>query len=185
MNILKSLRIRTRLLMIISGCSLALVCMGLAGIFQMSKEFTLWLLAFFIVCGAGAGILIGMSIDSSLTNTNETWIALMLRYQTTHDRAFHKCLAELRTMRREGRNAAQSQAHATPPSQQEVPTRSAAAGHFESQNVATPPATPQFESQKPASPASESIFDATARERNRRHAEMAASSNRKNVIGAK
>ena len=101
-------------------------------------------------------------VDSSLTNTNETWIALMLRYQTTHDRAFHKCLAELRTMRRESRNAAQSQAHATPPSQQEVPTRSAAAEHFESQNIAAPPSTPQFESQKPASPASESLFKAAS-----------------------
>ncbi len=34
---------------------------------------------------------------------NESWFALMLRYQTTHDRGFHRCLAELRTMRRERR----------------------------------------------------------------------------------
>lgn len=83
MNILKSLSIRTRLLIIIAGCSLALVVMGLAGIlfetkfkaldpagsqelFREAMATTAGLLAFFIVCGAGLGVLIFLSIDSSL-----------------------------------------------------------------------------------------------------------------------
>ncbi len=101
MNILKILKIRTRLLVIILGCSLALVVMGLvslqhlrsmgaaaeqarlaikAGNLQSAQEafqasraaydqamrVTFGLLAFFIVCGAGLGAVIGWSINSSL-----------------------------------------------------------------------------------------------------------------------
>ncbi len=68
----------------------------------------------------------------------ESWFALMLRYQTTHDRSFHKCLAELRTMRRErARNLKQEPVE---PAQQ-----------FESQKAAAAPAAagPEFESQSP------------------------------------
>jgi methyl-accepting chemotaxis protein len=83
---LKRLKIRTRLLVIIFGCSLALVCLGLADLYYlgaMSREAgqgagslarvyqeamrtNLGLLVFFIVCGAGLGIAIGLSINSSL-----------------------------------------------------------------------------------------------------------------------
>ena len=103
MNILKLLTIRTRLLIIIFGCSSALVCLGMTSVFYlraMDKEATqelvaqqartgkkasteeataakdtiyreavkvnLGLLAFFIVGGAGVGLVIGMSINSSL-----------------------------------------------------------------------------------------------------------------------
>ena len=86
MFILKRLKIRIRLLIIIIGCSLALACLGLADIYYlgaMSREAAqgadslaqvyreamhtnLGLLAFFIVCGAGLGLAIGMSINSSL-----------------------------------------------------------------------------------------------------------------------
>ena len=86
MFILKRLKIRIRLLIIIIGCSLALACLGLADIYYlgaMSREAAqgadslaqvyrvamrtnLGLLAFFIVCGAGLGVAIGMSINSSL-----------------------------------------------------------------------------------------------------------------------
>ena len=89
MNILKLLSIRTRLLTIIFGCSAALVCLGLSSyhylgalssaagaqvgpealeagrkIYREALTVNLSLLAFFIVCGAGAGLLIGMSINS-------------------------------------------------------------------------------------------------------------------------
>ena len=89
MELLKQLKIRTRLLMIIGGCSLALVILGLAGarslaemagavgraaepqaiqaIYHGAMTTTLGLLAFFIVCGAGMGVVIGLSINSSLT----------------------------------------------------------------------------------------------------------------------
>ncbi len=85
MKVLKRLKIRTRLLAIILGCSLALVCLGLADLYYlqaMSREATLsqssavyreamranlGLLTFFIICGAGLGIAIGLSIQSSLT----------------------------------------------------------------------------------------------------------------------
>jgi len=83
MNILKTLKIRTRLLIIILGCTAALVTLGASSLFfelklrsanvQLSMEvyrealaFTLGLLAFFIICGAGLGALIGWSINSSL-----------------------------------------------------------------------------------------------------------------------
>ena len=84
MDFLKLLKIRTRLLVIILGCSLALVCLGLVDLYYlqaMSREASLaqsspvyraamradlGLLAFFIVCGAGLGLAIGLSINSSL-----------------------------------------------------------------------------------------------------------------------
>ncbi|BDU75759.1 methyl-accepting chemotaxis protein [Mesoterricola sediminis] len=83
MNLLKALTIRARVLVIIFGCSLALVTMGAASLFyelklrsaniQVSMEVyrealtvTLGLLAFFIICGAGLGIILGWSINSSL-----------------------------------------------------------------------------------------------------------------------
>jgi len=83
MELLKLLKIRTRLLVIIFGCSLALVCLGLAdvyylgamaretggqgsGVYQTAVRVNLGLLAFFIVCGAGLGVVIGLSINSSL-----------------------------------------------------------------------------------------------------------------------
>jgi len=86
MDLLKTLKIRTRLLMIILGCSLALVCMGGAGIyflkavtgefargleaqqhtFSQAMSVTTAMLAFFIICGAGVGVVISMSINSSL-----------------------------------------------------------------------------------------------------------------------
>lgn len=80
MNLLKLLKIRTRLLVIILGCSLALVCLGSACLYfihgmggdltgenaNLARRCIMGLLAFFIVCGAGTGMLIGMSIDSSL-----------------------------------------------------------------------------------------------------------------------
>ncbi len=74
---------------------------------------------------------------------NESWFALMLRYQTTHDRGFHKCLAELRTMRRErARNLKQERVE---PAQQ-----------FESQKTAgvaaAAAACPEFESQTAEQP---------------------------------
>ena len=100
MDILKRLTIRTRLLIIIVGCSLALVCLGLTGTYylrtlggQFAREFgtltqgaevqaaldsnrkttheamevSLALLGFFIVCGAGTGLVISWSINSSLS----------------------------------------------------------------------------------------------------------------------
>ncbi|BDU73774.1 methyl-accepting chemotaxis protein [Mesoterricola silvestris] len=86
MNLLKLLKIRTRLLVIILGCSLALVCLGLSSLHYLrameathgdpaanlqvaseSMRVTLALLAFFIVCGAGVGVVISMSINSSLS----------------------------------------------------------------------------------------------------------------------
>ncbi len=86
MNLLKLLKIRTRLLVIVLGCSFALVCLGVAGVHYLrameathgnveanrvvaaeAMRTTLALLAFFIVCGAGAGVLISMSIHSSIT----------------------------------------------------------------------------------------------------------------------
>ncbi|NTV73555.1 MAG: methyl-accepting chemotaxis protein [Holophaga sp.] len=86
MNLLKLLKIRTRLLVIILGCSLALVCLGAASVHYLrameatrgdaaanrivaaeALRVTLALLAFFIVCGAGMGVVISMSINSSLT----------------------------------------------------------------------------------------------------------------------
>jgi methyl-accepting chemotaxis protein len=79
MFLLKRLKIRTRLLIIIFGCSLALVCLGLtdryylgamtspsATVYQEAVRINLWLLVFFIVCGAGLGAVIGLSINSSL-----------------------------------------------------------------------------------------------------------------------
>jgi len=85
MFLLKRLKIRTRLLIIIFGCSLALVCLGLADLYylgamgraasqgagasllyQEAMRVNLGLLAFFIVCGAGLGLVIGISIHSSL-----------------------------------------------------------------------------------------------------------------------
>ena len=83
LNILKIFKIRTRLLMIIFGCSFALVCLGAASVFYELKlraanleasqaiyhealVVTLALLAFFIVCGAGLGVIIGLSINSSV-----------------------------------------------------------------------------------------------------------------------
>jgi methyl-accepting chemotaxis protein len=66
-NLFKSLKIRTRLWIIILGSSLALATMGLAGIYQKSMEMNLALLTFLIVCGAGMGLVIGWSINSSLT----------------------------------------------------------------------------------------------------------------------
>lgn len=41
--------------------------------------------------------------DAAISDGSEAGLALMLRYGTTHDRAFHRCLAELRTIRRERR----------------------------------------------------------------------------------
>jgi methyl-accepting chemotaxis protein len=86
MNVLKLLKIRTRLLAIIIGCSMALACLGLAnihylgalaresgqgaqgsGVYGEAMRVTIGLLVFFISCGAGVGLVIGMSIDSSLT----------------------------------------------------------------------------------------------------------------------
>jgi methyl-accepting chemotaxis protein len=81
MHFFKILKIRTRLLIIILGCSLALACLGLTdlhylgvmgrglpgGIYQEARLANLGLLGFFIVCGAGLGLAIGISIDSSLT----------------------------------------------------------------------------------------------------------------------
>jgi methyl-accepting chemotaxis protein len=83
MDILKALKIRTRLLMIIIGCSLALITLGASSlyyelqlraanlqasvaIYHEAMGVTLALLAFFIICGAGAGMVIGSSINSSL-----------------------------------------------------------------------------------------------------------------------
>jgi len=66
MNYLKILRIRTRLLIIIIGCSAALACLGTASALHAPLAVILGLLAFFIVCGAGLGVVIGLSIDSSL-----------------------------------------------------------------------------------------------------------------------
>jgi len=80
MILLKLLKIRTRLLVIILGCSLALACLGLSDIYYLHQMLTpsaelyqqamrvnLGLLAFFIFCGAGLGVVIGLSINSSLT----------------------------------------------------------------------------------------------------------------------
>ncbi|MDR3670933.1 MAG: methyl-accepting chemotaxis protein [Holophaga sp.] len=85
MFLLKRLKIRTRLLIIILGCSLALVCLGLtdlyylgamgretsgltrtSAVYQEAMRANLGLLAFFIICGAGLGLIIGVSIHSSL-----------------------------------------------------------------------------------------------------------------------
>ena len=80
MNLLKRLSIRTRLLIIICGCSLALACLGMADLYYLKAmgqggganlyrealRANLGLLAFFIVCGAGMGVVIGLSISSSL-----------------------------------------------------------------------------------------------------------------------
>ena len=67
MNMLKLLKIRTRLLIIILGCSGALVCLGLAGIAHLETGLIMKLLVFFLVCGAGTGLVISLSIQSSLT----------------------------------------------------------------------------------------------------------------------
>jgi len=84
MYLLKLLKIKTRLLTIILGCSVALACLGLtdiyylrrigaggpgqtAAVYQEAMRANLGLLAFFIICGAGLGVLIGLSIQSSLT----------------------------------------------------------------------------------------------------------------------
>ncbi len=86
MNLLKLLKIRTRLLVIVLGCSFALVCLGMAGVYYLrameathgnveanrivaaeAMRTTLALLTFFIVCGAGAGVLISVSIHSSIS----------------------------------------------------------------------------------------------------------------------
>jgi len=113
MNILKLLKIRTRLLIIILGSSGALVVLGLAGLHQLEtlsgasaralavagrmaetqdqaarsaqlqevrqveadsvaayargRSVSLELLGFFLVCGCGMGVLIGLSIHGSLT----------------------------------------------------------------------------------------------------------------------
>jgi methyl-accepting chemotaxis protein len=64
---LKYLSIRTRLLVIILGCSGALACLGAAGVAHLPSNTILALLAFFIVCGTGAGLVIGWSINSSLS----------------------------------------------------------------------------------------------------------------------
>jgi methyl-accepting chemotaxis protein len=83
MNILKALRIRTRLMIIIIGCSLALITLGISSlvyelrlraanvqlsldVYREAFNTTLGLLAFFIVCGAGMGLVISWSINSSL-----------------------------------------------------------------------------------------------------------------------
>jgi methyl-accepting chemotaxis protein len=80
MNLLKRLTIRTRLLIIVLGCSLALMCLGLTGLYYLkamsqgggtdlypqAMRANLGLLAFFIVCGAGTGMVISWSISSSL-----------------------------------------------------------------------------------------------------------------------
>jgi len=79
MEILKRLKIKHRLLIIIIGCSLALATLGLvdvwflgalaggAPVYRQAMTATLGLLGFFIVCGAGVGLVISMSINSSLT----------------------------------------------------------------------------------------------------------------------
>jgi len=84
MHLLKLLKIKTRLLTIILGCSLALACLGLtdlyylrlieagaagrsATVYQDAMRANLGLLGFFIICGAGLGLVIGLSIQSSLT----------------------------------------------------------------------------------------------------------------------
>jgi hypothetical protein len=44
--------------------------------------------------------------DGAIIANSPHNLALFLRYQTTNDRAFHKCLAELSAMRRERRRQA-------------------------------------------------------------------------------
>lgn len=72
----------------------------------------------------------GRMADVAINNGSEAGLALMLRYGTTHDRAFHRCLAELRAMRCERR---------------QVDGHKGESRQFESQNaasaiVAAPPA---------------------------------------------
>lgn len=48
----------------------------------------------------------GFCFDDGLHNPDERKLALYLRYQSTHDRAFHKCLNELHKLRAEKRKDA-------------------------------------------------------------------------------
>ncbi len=45
------------------------------------------------------------SADMAVADEHQKQLALYLRYQTTHDRAFHKCAGELRNLRNESRKA--------------------------------------------------------------------------------